>query len=406
MCWTSWFTGISRLKSNIAVPEPKGQVPIINTYPLREYDPDALRRYYADPLYLRIREKVRRILVLTRVSQLGDLIISTPLFRNLKRAFPDAKVFHLGTVPDYMKNLYQCVEGIDRNIPYHHLDDHRKPLGFYLSRLPIWWCFERESFRRFDLIIDTQRYFVSSFLTYLLFPKWMISAGSKSLFSKVRVPEMERRSCHSAVQTLALLQVMGIPLDHCLPHIPIPESYAAIADEILPRDGAPVITILPGSGIRFKCWDQEKFVFLTRILAERGFRILLLGGPDEKDLLASIHEQVLSSLCPGLKSEKVLSDPLIGAALLAKSALAIGNDNGGMHLASAIGTPIVAIFGPTSPTKFAPMAKEGRILYFGVACSPCNLRDCPYDKMCLTRIEVDSVLKAADDLLSLKALDS
>jgi heptosyltransferase-2 len=82
-------------------------------------------------------------------------------------------------------------------------------------------------------------------------------------------------------------------------------------------------------------------------------------------------------------------------AILATCRLFIGNDSGAMHVAGAVGLPVVGIFGPTDPAGTSPVTQRFTLVREPVSCSPCFLRHCPIDHRCMTRISVESVLKAS-----------
>jgi heptosyltransferase-2 len=90
-------------------------------------------------------------------------------------------------------------------------------------------------------------------------------------------------------------------------------------------------------------------------------------------------------------------------AVLSHCRLFVGNDSGMMHIAAALGLPLVAIFGPTEPGRTAPLAERFRLLYHGADCAPCRHRACPTDHRCMIAVRVDEVLAAALELWSARA---
>lgn len=93
-------------------------------------------------------------------------------------------------------------------------------------------------------------------------------------------------------------------------------------------------------------------------------------------------------------------DPVELAAVLARARLLVSNDSGPMHLAAAVGTPVVAFFGPTDPGRTAPAGSPSRILDRYVFCSPCYLKACPYGHECMKEISVEDALRAVEEVLS------
>ena len=124
--------------------------------------------------------------------------------------------------------------------------------------------------------------------------------------------------------------------------------------------------------------------------------VAILGGPAERPLAAEIASSMQAPvrvLCgetdlPGL------------LGVLSRLRLLVTNDSGPMHLAAALGTPLVAIFGPTDWRETAPRGARQRLLREDVECAPCKLRECPIDHRCMRAVRAESVIEAARELLA------
>ncbi len=149
-----------------------------------------------------------------------------------------------------------------------------------------------------------------------------------------------------------------------------------------------------------KCWPAEKFAELAGALTRRGASVVLVGGGGERELARKVrmlapHPEELKNLA----GETSLEDLV---ALLAACDLLVANDSGPMHVAGAVGTPVVALFGPTNEQETYPLTEEGKLRLItaaGIACRPCKLRECPIDHRCMERIAVGTVLAAAGEIL-------
>ncbi len=162
----------------------------------------------------------------------------------------------------------------------------------------------------------------------------------------------------------------------------------------------PLIGIHPGAtGGAAKRWIPEHYAEVADRLASahRG-RVVLLGGPGELNLTREIRSRIQAPVID-LAAKTSLVE-LMGA--LAALSVLVTNDSGPMHLAAALGTPTVAIFGPTDERETAPMGRNSRVLRRHVDCSPCLLKDCPTDHRCMTEVGVEEVLAAATPLLEKK----
>jgi lipopolysaccharide heptosyltransferase II len=135
-----------------------------------------------------------------------------------------------------------------------------------------------------------------------------------------------------------------------------------------------------------------------RLIASGGFRVVFFGSPDEVPLVQRICSQ-MTQQAVSLAGEDGL-DSFV--ALAARCAVMITNDSGSMHIANAVGTRVVAVFGPTDPGRTAPMASPATVLHRDLACSPCFRTTCPYAAHpCMRFIGVDDVYQAVLEILGL-----
>lgn len=195
-----------------------------------------------------------------------------------------------------------------------------------------------------------------------------------------------------------LLRRMGIEPDLEPPRLTLPAGAIGRAEEALAGAGLggpnrPVL-LAPGAAFGWtKRWPPERFGRLGRRLAELGWPCGIVIGPGEGDLARRVSDAAMAPL-PTLGEEL---DPIELAAVLARARAAVTNDSGPMHLAAAVGTPVVALFGPTDPGRTGP-AGRARVLDRYVFCSPCFLKECPYRHECLEGISVEEVLRALVEL--------
>ncbi len=162
-------------------------------------------------------------------------------------------------------------------------------------------------------------------------------------------------------------------------------------------EGEEFAAIAPSARWITKRWEAEKFARLALALKERrGVKYIFIGSADEADVMSGLEGLIgIESLAFGKTSLKGL------AALLGMARLMITNDSGPMHVAAAMGTKALAIFGPTAPARTGPYGRGHRVITSGAACSPCLKRECPEKKhlMCMKDITVEDVLRAAEEML-------
>jgi ADP-heptose:LPS heptosyltransferase len=186
----------------------------------------------------------------------------------------------------------------------------------------------------------------------------------------------------------------------------IPDEARRRAAELLSQTpaGARLIGIQPGAGRKIKEWDPTRFAEVgAQLAAMPGVSVILVGNADDRAAL----DQVRAAWPPNVPVTQLPleTDLVVLAAVLEQVSLFITGDTGPMHLAAAVGTPVLAIFGPSLPTRFAPLTARSRIVRIDIHCSPCNLLRRPPARCvghvpdCLAGITSNEVLRAANELL-------
>ncbi|MEO8347507.1 MAG: lipopolysaccharide heptosyltransferase II [Acidobacteriota bacterium] len=201
-----------------------------------------------------------------------------------------------------------------------------------------------------------------------------------------------------------LLESRGIEPDLDPPRLPLSAESAARAQEALARAGLPtdrpLVLLAPGAAFGWtKRWPAERFGRLGPLLIERGLLSALVIGPGE-ERLAEEARVAAGGYLPALGADL---GPVEVAALAARAEVVVSNDSGPMHLAAAVGTPVVAIFGPTDPGRTGPSGVPSEVLDRYVFCSPCYLKECPYQHECMREIGVEAVLGAVLRLTAQKS---
>ena len=168
-----------------------------------------------------------------------------------------------------------------------------------------------------------------------------------------------------------------------------------LLDEYALAEGG-YVALIPGAEFGpAKRWPSRHYAALARDLLARGMQVALLGSANDADVTGEI-----AGLAPGtvdLAGRTRLADAI---DLLAAARLAVTNDSGLMHVAAAVGTPVVAIYGSTSPDNTPPLTDRKALVWLGLDCSPCHARTCPLGHMnCLNELEPARVLAACERLM-------
>jgi heptosyltransferase-2 len=207
---------------------------------------------------------------------------------------------------------------------------------------------------------------------------------------------------HQVEAYLQLVAALQIPVVERLPLL-VPSSQAEMeAEQLWTRHGLErherVVGLCPGAAFGpAKCWWPERFAALAdRLMAQAGLKVVFFGGRNEVPLIEQIRMR-LRQPAVSLAGQDTLAS-FVGLA--ARCAVLVTNDSGALHIASAVGTPVVALFGPTDPRRSAPTAPRAVVVRREVPCSPCFRTHCPYpDHPCMRLIAVDDVYAAVRQIL-------
>ncbi len=285
-------------------------------------------------------------------NALGENVLKLPLLLALCEAFPEARISWVpGTSGEFYlrRQLAPLVDGriaefiTDLAIP----TDPRRSL---VMRHPI-------LDRRFDLIVDTQRYLGRTIFLRRIPHRRFVSGTWRYLWSDARPPRpLPLRPPLLVDKLLGLAAAAaGRPIAVANP-IPLPPALRARAAQLLPP-GATYVGLSPGAGNKGtgKCWPLEAFVGLAKRQAERGRAPVFLLGPEERDWVGSLRATVPAALFP--EQEAPAGGPCLTAALGERLSVAVANCSGAGHLLAAGGAPMVSLYGPTRPEKYAPFAR-------------------------------------------------
>jgi ADP-heptose:LPS heptosyltransferase len=313
---------------------------------------------------------------------MGDIILTTPLLQTLRTRYPSAHIGYLAESPYHtLLQPHPCVDSL------YVLDRRAQSSQFALIR--------QLRRRKWDLAIDLFGNPRSALLTFLSGAAMRIGGDfrGRRMYYTHRIKDDGRRktAIQFHMQYLLPLNLAGIP---STPHIQVTEDERAWARGYLAGLGyshaRPIIGVHAGATWPAKKWQAHKFAELAaKLHKEQVGQILFTMGPGEEELVTRVRQQ--SGLEVPLPQQLSLR-PL--AAVLEQCAAFVANDCGPMHLAPAVGTPVVGIFGPGEPDIWFPYdAKLGhRLVYHTVDCSQCH-RDFCDTMICMQAISVDDVFR-------------
>ena len=234
--------------------------------------------------------------------------------------------------------------------------------------------------------------------------RWGYAASGRGLLLTRRVGRPRRRDVrHQADYYRALVTGLDIPCPAGdRPAFELSPASVAAADAALHRVGVAagerLVVMLPGAAYgQAKQWPADRAADLAaRLVRDRGVVCVLAGAAHDRPAARAIESR-LRAHAPHEAGRVVdlVGHTSLGAFLgvLGRATVCVTNDSGGMHAASALGRPVVALFGPTDERATSPKGDHD-LLTASVFCRPCMLRDCPIDHRCMTRITIDRVYDA------------
>ena len=345
--------------------------------------------------------KPEKILIVF-LSGIGNFILFSPTLRAIRSKFPEAEIILLAK----QKVITDIIR--DKSIVDHVIHYPKSASGIrnFTTQVPLARALRG---KKYDLVITTfeaQGWKLSTFVR-MIGGKFSIGYRTGGWYDRCYNKLLTYDTgMHEVDRHLKIADFLGADVKDKTLEISVKEEDRKFAESIIPEDEHLIIGIHPGSSENLwrKRWMPERFAELADRLSERyGAKILVLGGKDEINLAEKI-----SALMKVAKPLLMAGKTTIGQApaLIEQCTLFISNDSGLMHMAAAVKTPVVAIFGPTDPAKNAPFGDGHSVVRKDISCNPCT----HYDKDvcnspdCLSVISVDDVMEAIESKLAVLLL--
>ena len=325
------------------------------------------------------RAGVRSILVI-KLRAIGDILLSTVVTKNLRDAFPDARIMYLVEPPGV--DVLRGNPFVDGTVVF----DRRTMSGAALIAAV--------RHGGFDLVIDLFGNPRTALVTRLSGARYRVGyrfRGRSYAYNIVVEPRGDR--VHNTRFNLDALEALGIAITDSNIYFQWAGEDESRVRRFLDEAGLSDHTLVglnTGGGWYTKRWGLERFAALGDMLAARyGVRIVLLWGPGQREDVETV--QGLMHHTPFIPPETSLSQ--LGA-LLRQLTLVVSNDSGPMHIAAAVGTPVLGIYGPTNPALQGPYGDRHVVVRReGLDCLGCNRTQCPIGHPCMLTLEVDTVMQ-------------
>lgn len=326
-------------------------------------------------------------ILIVKLSAIGDVIHALPVAHALKERYPTARITWVVEKPAYdlLTNNPDINEIIIFDKPKF------KSLAGLLKYSPEFSSLLKA--RHFDLALDLQGLFKSAAITALSGAKQRLGyCNMRELSQWVSRPVCGTHSQgHIVERYLDVARYLDCNVDKVVFPIHITAEEAMAATQIATHAGLDVsrkyIVLAPGTNWISKCWPTNHYAQLAGRLFDSGIIPVIIGGPDDHRLATEINlaARILPVDLTGRTNLKQLS------YIIKQAAAFVGGDTGPMHLAVALGTPVITMFGPTDPNRNGPYQGKRQTLVVPDSCQGCWKRVCPKQQNCMEHITVENV---------------
>jgi heptosyltransferase-1 len=342
---------------------------------------------------------VDRVLLI-RLGALGDVVHAIPVAAALRRAYPSVQIDWL--VSAKHREIVDLVTVVDRRLV---ISDRSDASG----GMPLLRAVVELRRGRYDVVIDLQGLLKSAVLARSTGAPRVLGFSSRYLRERMARPFYTEvydpggagmydraETAHVARINLGLLELLGLKTTAL--EFPIAETDSPVAREIRQRAGGRYVVLNPGAAWPNKRWPAERLGAAAQgLYAQHHLRSIVVWGPSEEPLARDV---VSASGGAAWSTPATSIADLV--ALLRGASLMVSGDTGPAHIAAALGTPIVGLFGPTRPSRNGPWAADDITVSRDAVCQCHHLRRCRLETMCLLDIQVDEVLGAVERRLAVE----
>lgn len=344
-------------------------------------------------------------LLIVRLGHLGDILHTVPFAVSCRRQRPDVHIdIVVGPWCVALARRFSCFDDVIEYAPdfvQFHRGDRSKVPSVRRSRAVL----ETLGQRGYAAALASSPWHLSDHIVFAAAaPRWVLGAAG-GLPDTVPAAADRRRPFDSqrreADWVAGFLADLGLePAESTALSIPVSATEREKAASLLASLPARRIVIAPGSGWTGKCWLPERFAALAdRLAAALGVGVVLVGSPGERQLAEAVAGAMT------VRPLNLAGGTSVGesVAVLEQCTLLIGNDSAPLHFAAAVGTSSLALFGPTSASKWAPTGNNHRVLQHRDMCGGCcywhPAATCAHERRCMAAITVEEAYAAAVELL-------
>jgi len=344
-------------------------------------------------------------ILIVKLSAIGDVIHTLPALNAIRKHYPHASITWL--VEEDAAPLVQEHKALDRVL----VSKRKRWLkalrssSFLNTIKEIYGFIKALRDTRYDMILDFQALLKSGILIAIARGRRKIGFGKglehmehSYIFLNERIPAVGME-IHALSRGMMLLHALGIPTNEVEYKLPVSDHDRKEIDKLMELHGIngvkSLIAINPVAKWETKLWPNKKFAELADMLIDQfDIKIVFTGGIKDYSIIQAITSS-MKRRAINFAGKTTLTEL---AALYEKAALVISTDTGPMHLAAAMGTPVVALFGPTAPWRTGPYGKGHQVISAGLECSPCFKRRCETTE-CMYQISMAQILEGVQKVL-------
>jgi len=363
-------------------------------------------------------------ILLIKPSAVGDVVHALPVLAKLRERYPAARIDWMLTPP--IAELIRHHPALS-NVVLFAREAYGRPWEDWSHSFDFIRMVRDLHDAHYDMVIDLHGQFRSAFFTLATGSATRIGfdrprrhvrwagrrlprqallhgwTGARELSwvaytHRIPVPTLD---AHAVDRYLWVADLLDLPPGPAEFDVPVPPEAASSMDRVLNEHGLaakPLAVLTPGTIWETKHWPPESFARVARHLADSGWAVVLAGAPRDRPRCQSVAAGCPEAvdLCGRTKLSELV-------ALIRRARICVTNDSGPMHLAAALGTPLVSIFGPTDPVWIGPYGRPEAVVRAGLDCSPCylrRLRDCPHGHGCMHQVTPEMVIRRIERILA------
>ncbi len=333
-----------------------------------------------------------RILVI-KLDHLGDVLLSTPVFSNLRQAYPNAELHALTGA--WSRVVLEKHPNVSKVLEYNSPAFCRT--GEPTSLKQTFQLYRELHRQKYDLLVELRGDWRTVGFALLRMTPKRLNRAALQVANKLGFPQFT--GTHETTRNLDVLHKAGIPTSIQTTTFSITTEDQKWASDFLSTlqiDGErPLIAIHPGSPIPIKRWMPERYAELADwLIAQKRAEILFVGVKDEIPIITEIRA-LMRAESNNIAGKTTLTQL---ASILLKCNVFIGNDSGPMHLAAAVDTQTIGLYGPGDPTRFGPVGPKCQTIRQKLDCPPCPETTCRFgEEGCMSAIQVADVIQTLEN---------